>query len=267
VVTQLPSRIISIDRNIIQAKNCILALDFDGTVWDTVGESYIIAKRAWEKLRGPLPRDLEKPFRQARWLARATPDFLLMFEIMTTNAEIDWQIFSREEFMQRRNQLSHQTAQDFDKAFYHEREKLRSSEFDLWIQLQQPYVSIVDEIPRLQQQFKEVVITSTKDEESARQLLNTANIKLEILGKNFSRDKQVQLAHLSKTKDVLGNQIILVDDLRENLESVRASGALLALATWGYNTPSEQKQAAADKIHLVKQERLGQQLDALFMSK
>jgi len=250
----------------LQAKDCILAFDFDGTLWDTVGESYIVAQRAWEKMHGPLPRNLEKPFHQARWLARATPDFLLMFEIMLTNADLDWQNFSREEFMKRRDQMSTSSAQDFDKAFYAEREKLRSSEFELWVRLQQPYKSVVEQIPKLKQQFKEVVVTSTKDEKSARRLLLTVGIELDILGKNFNRDKRVQLAHLSTTRQVPGNHIILVDDLRENLESVRVGGALTAFATWGYNTPSEQKQATADGIPSVTQEKLDLQLQKLFMS-
>jgi hypothetical protein len=254
----------------MQTRDCILCLDFDGTVWDTVGESYIVSKRAWEKLRGPFQKDLEKSFRDARWLAKAPPDFLLMLEIMTSNGEMDWQNFSRDEFLDRRKKLSEAKIQEFDKAFYSEREKLRAEEFDLWVRMQKPYPFIIKEIPelqkQLQKQFKEVVITSTKDEESARVLLNTSGIKLDILGKNFNRDKLVQLAHLSKTRNVPGNQIILVDDLRENLEVVRPGGALLAMAVWGYNTPAERKRATTDKISLVEQEKLGSQLKKLFMS-
>jgi phosphoglycolate phosphatase-like HAD superfamily hydrolase len=240
-------------------REVILALDFNGVLWDTAGECYQMAARAYARLYRPLDRDLEEPFRAGRWLARTGGEFLLLLQLPLENPGLDMSTFPKEQFARLVRERA-AAIRAFEPEFYRQRDLARTNEREAWLAMQRPYPEILSEWPALRQAFGEVVLCTTKDQASARELLASAGLELPILGREFAVDKARQMEHLAETRGVPTARILLLDDLLDNLLPVLAVGSRAALATWGYNTPAERQEAARRGIPLI---RAGQVLEGL----
>ncbi|HEY3997772.1 MAG TPA: hypothetical protein VGO93_02825 [Candidatus Xenobia bacterium] len=231
-------------------RDCILALDFDGVVWDSVGESFQVASKAWAKLHGPVPVGAEAGFRAGRWLVRTGHDFYMLMRLLAEDPTQDLAHYDKARFQARLAQRPDR-ADAFDKVFYAVREEERENHPEYWAALQRPFPQFMAAWPALREAFRKVAITTTKDEASVHFLLARVGIEMPVLAKEFSREKDDQVRHLAAEQSVPLNQVILLDDLLDNLATVRRVGARAALATWGYNTPAEHQEALAAGIPLV----------------
>lgn len=240
----------------------LLALDFDGVIWDSVDECYEMARRAYGALYGTIERDFKERFRQARWLARTGHDFYVVLRIMQEQPQLDFRTISKESFLARKDELGAQV-QQFDTEFYRQRAALRDHDLDAWLRLQRPYPEVIETLPRLRRAFDDVVIATTKDELSVHRLLGSVGVELEVCGKGFSTDKARQINHLAESRGLTADQVVFVDDLLDNLLSVRPTGARVALAGWGYNTPAEQQQTRTLGMPVLDLERLELELEAV----
>lgn len=240
-------------------KDVLLALDFDGVIWDSVGECYHTALRTWRRLGHPEIEAPEATFRSGRWLVRTGGDFGLILEIASEDPDRDLTGFPKEEFA-RRAAAEAEVLEAFDRAFYEERDRARSENLDEWLHQQAPYPGFVAEIPALQEEFREIVLCSTKDEASIRELLSTVDLDFPVLGKGFGTDKRDQVRHLMASRDLPADRILFVDDLLPNLDPVSEVGVRIALAGWGYNTPAVREEARQRGIPVI---RLGHVLEDL----
>jgi len=223
-------------------KDFILALDFDGVLWDSAGECFFTARKAWEALEGPLPPISEAAFRRGRWLVRTGAEFGLVLWLLREDPERDLEAFSNARF----EALAHEEGaflRRFEAEFYARRERFRSEDPQAWQALQSPHPIMWAEWPAVSEAFREVVVCTTKNEAAIRALLGGAGLQLPVLAREFSVDKRDQMAFLAATRDFPARQILFVDDLLRNLEPVGEMGIRVALAGWGYNTPAEQARA------------------------
>lgn len=225
-----------------------LALDFDGVVWDSVGECYVTARRTWHALYGELLGESEQAFRSGRWLARVGSDFGLLLQLAQDHHDLS--AFPREQWEALKE--SQPDKSRFEQAFYREREAARTRDFAAWAALQGPYHGFLEELPALRERFGEPAIATTKDAASVHALLDPLGIALTVLGREFSTDKRQQIAHLCQDWQVRPDQVWFVDDLLDNLRPVRETGARVALAAWGYNTPDERAEAASAGIPVLE---------------
>lgn len=223
-------------------KGWLLALDFDGVIWDSVGECYVTATRAWSTLFGPLKGEYEKAFRDARWMARTGHDFYVLLRMIQAEPGRSFLEYPKHDFLRLREEWWDEASR-YEQVFCDTRDQARDADPAAWMALQRPYPGMVEEMPRLQEAFAGVVIATTKDEASARLLLESRGLHLPILGKEFSRDKADQIRHLAKNASLPCERVVFIDDLVENLEPVAATGASTALAKWGYNVPAEHEEA------------------------
>lgn len=235
----------------------ILALDFDGVVWDSVGECYQMARRAYRELLGKEAAECEPAFRSGRWLVRCGGEFLLLLELAFENNDLSG--FSKDEWAQKAAANEARLLQ-FEPVFYRHRQLCRENETQAWLAMQSAYPEFLEELPRLQEAFTELVVCTTKDEASARQLLETVGLKLSIWAKEHGVHKGEQIRDLCQKRGVAATEICFVDDLLDNLEQVEPTGARLFLADWGYNTPAEQAAARARGIPVVSVKGLAAQL-------
>jgi len=226
----------------------ILALDFDGVVWDSVGECYHMARRAYREMFGAEPEECEDGFRQGRWLVRCGGEFLLVLELALEGRDL--RTFSKAEFAHRAAEEA-QRLQAFEPIFYRHRQLCRERETPAWMAMQRAYPEFLAELPSLQAHFAELVVCTTKDEASARQLLETVGLRLSIWAKEHGVHKGEQVRDLCAKRGVEPREICFVDDLLDNLEQVEPTGARLFLADWGYNTPEEQDEARRRGIPVV----------------
>lgn len=222
----------------------ILALDFDGVIWDSVGECFVMARRAYQNLYGLPCADLEAAFRRGRWLVRTGGDFLLILQLAMADPEGDLGEFSPQRFDELRQQHLAE-CQSFVEEFYALRALSRDQHWQEWVSYQQPYPVFLKQLEVLRDQglFQKMVICTTKDAQSARMLLQSAGLELPIYGRESALHKGEQIGKLCQEYGVKPQQIFFLDDLIENLEQVRPTGARCALAAWGYNTRAERERA------------------------
>jgi len=241
-------------------KEHLLALDFDGVLWDSVGECFITARRAWEALGNPWPAVSEAAFRRGRWLVRTGGEFGLVVRLLQEDPQRDLEALSREQFLA---SGSGAFLKSFEEEFYLQRQRAQREEREVWLAAQAPYPAMLEEWPSLRDAFREVVICTTKDEASIRELLETADLKASILAKEFSLDKRDQMGFLAATRGIAPEQILFVDDLLANLDPVSETGVQVALAGWGYNTPAVRAQARARGIPVLQEGHVLEGLRAL----
>ncbi len=225
-----------------------LALDFDGVFWDSVGECYVTAQRAWRELFGAELPECEQGFRSGRWMARVGSDFGKLLSLAARDSQADLGGYSCTDW----EALLFPQGPQFEQVFYRQREQARQSDLAGWAALQGPYPGFLEEFPALHAHFGQPAIATTKDADSVRQLIAPLGLDLLVLGREFSTDKRVQIRHLAADWGVEPSAITFLDDLLDNLRPVQETGARVALAAWGYNTPDEREQARREGIPVLE---------------
>lgn len=246
-------------------KGYILALDFDGVLWDSVGECWLCCTETLKVDFGKAVSSdsaVQDAFHRGRWLVRTGGDFLLVYELAIEDPKRDFDAFTKADFQKLRESESKRVA-EFEKKFYARRELLRENETQRWLDSQKPYPEVVAQFAGLKEAFDEVVLITTKDGPSARKLLESADIELAIWSRETGVDKGEQILDLCKKRNHTPDKILFIDDLLENLEQTRRVGTPGFLAEWGYNNPAEQKAALDEGYKVLKSHDLVGQLAGL----
>lgn len=242
-----------------------LALDFDGVVWDSVGECYEVGWRAWQEMGGPgLPvtPEIEAAFREARPWVRTGQDFYVVLRFLQEGRADELARLTTEDYAAARERWV-EPARVFDRHFYGMRETMRDRDFSTWSSWQRAYPGVPEAIRELRRTVRVIGVTTTKDEGSTRKLLDTVGLDLEILGKEHSRDKTVQIQTMAERHGLPASRILLLDDLLENLEMARRAGAGGAMASWGYNTPEGRAETSRAGYPMVDIARIVPEVTAL----
>lgn len=226
--------------------NAMLALDFDGTLWDSVLECYWVSVKAFQALGWPLPDlpDFEKRFRRGRFFPATGKDFYTIIDWIDKNRQRDpLTITPDEEAALHRQSESDPKSLQFEKVFYQIRSSWSKSDFAGWAAVQQPYPGVLEQVRRLEKRFSKIVIATTKDIDSTRNLLATCGLTFDIIGKEQTTDKMKQIIYLSKNYKKAFDEILFVDDLLYQVKTVKSLGAKVALAGWGYSSDRQKEEA------------------------
>lgn len=242
----------------------VLALDFDGVIWDSAPECYEVGWRVFLKEFG---KDLSgeqqrQRFLMGRPLARTGHDFYLLFYLMATDPDLDLSTYPLESFLSLRNDHA-EDASCFDREFYLLREAYREDDFEVWSSWQGPYPEVITLLDRLEKRFKGVALATTKDQASAHALLQTIHRDWPIWGKEFSTDKGEQILGIAQHYSISPQKITFIDDLLENLDQVAPTGAQGGLAAWGYNTEDLRAQASVQGYPVLDLLEIGPWLEGL----
>ena len=257
---------------VTSAKPSVLALDFDGVIWDTQRECYMTAQEVWYDRFGRWAQCPEQLFLSGRWLARRGEEFALILEIGETMClevapeapklsdhslkpwcKDDWpapmirlslQDYSLPLFMELSRKKS-QTLAESGRQLVEKRIFLREEHTREWMDCQGPFPGVREAISKLAEKFNYLSICTTKDKASALALLRTIDLQLPIISKEYSLDKRQQLQHLAEITQVSPTQIMFVDDVLDNLKSAQELGVRPVLAAWGYNSQASRQEAAA----------------------
>jgi histidinol phosphatase-like enzyme len=123
-----------------------------------------------------------------------------------------------------------------------------------WLAAQAFYPGIADRLRTLLRDGVRIVIITTKEGRFAHMLLEANGVTLpaaHVWGKEKVRPKAELLRFLRQEHAVDYGDLWFVEDRLKTLRAVRQQGDLepvrLFLATWGYNTPAERDEAAADR--------------------
>lgn len=237
----------------------VLALDFDGVIWDSAGECFQTGWRAYQELTGRILSDrvYERGFLRGRPLARTGHDFFILLKLMEDDPERDLAQMTLDEFMKERGTHAEQAAK-FDRIFYLLRAHFRDTEQAQWASWQQPYAELVRVLEKWESRFHGAALATTKDTASAENLMASTGRKWPVFGKEFSEHKADQIHGIAQHFSVETKDILFIDDLLENLEQVAPTGAQTALAEWGYNLIESREEAKAKGHRLVSTSELGE---------
>ncbi|MGE5850074.1 MAG: HAD family hydrolase [Candidatus Methylomirabilota bacterium] len=236
----------------------ILALDFDGVICDTVQE---LLKSTWQVYRqvwgasgdGPPPEVAAtyvrlRPTLEIGWespvLLRAiiegVPEARLVQEFQTV-----WSQRILEAHRLNQTEL----AARFDAA----RDSWIRTDLQGWLAANHLYPGIADRLRAIVQSEVRVFVLTTKEGRFAHLLLEQNGVKLptaHVWGKERARSKADFLRALREEQSVTFGDIWFIEDRLKTLQSIMQAADLetvaLFLATWGYNTPAERKEARAD---------------------
>jgi beta-phosphoglucomutase-like phosphatase (HAD superfamily) len=108
----------------MRSKPRVLALDFDGVIWDSAGECFEVGWRAYKELFGVdmSGQANRQRFLAGRPLARTGHDFFIILRLMESQPDLDLLGFHLPEFVKLRTQLAVE-ADRFNALFYALRSK------------------------------------------------------------------------------------------------------------------------------------------------
>lgn len=260
------------DNDYKNVKDYLIVLDFDGVIWNSVDECFYVGSNAFSRIEDGLykgdsvhkenSRTIQEQFRRGRYLVRTGDDFYLILKLLNENPSIDFEAYAFEDFLKLRKTYADKM-KEFAQAFYEERRRMQKEERELWLSLQKPYPKIVKQLSQIQETFLGAAICSTKDKKSIELLLSPYNFNGEIVGIEYSRLKNLQVGHLMQKYNISASKIIFIDDIIENLLQVQQTGAICAMASWGYNNLRERRSAASCGFNLLQEDNLTEQLMAI----
>ena len=215
-----------------------LFLDFDGVLFDTVLESYLLARYAFRGIE-PQEKVDEKEyniFHSARYLITNSWHYYYIFKLINDENYSDMEDFAKKYYSYINNR-DEEADLKFDKLFQEKRKDLINNHFEFWNKLDKPY-HFFEEIKNIAKDFN-ILIVSTKNEEAIlRHCLDYGlNIKEEnITGKTKLKSYSSKKAFLeyyinaNKTENSL-----FIDDSKTTIEKCSDIPNLTALcANWGY---------------------------------
>ena len=250
----------------VKSFNPILVFDFDGVIVNGIDEYWFSSRAACLYLlrdsgnTASLPHSIPKSFKKLRpWIHEGWEMVLLAAEILRPNSSLILQSqkltsadysFLREEALKfwEWNPLELQNALERSRksAIKHDKRS--------WLNLHQPFPHVVKRINQLADERIPWAVLTTKGAEFTKELLQSLDLKPDLLFGHESGSKSKVLKQLIENNySILG----FVEDRLETLETIINTPELSSipcyLASWGYLKPSDQE-TKNQEIHLLKPE-------------
>lgn len=234
----------------------MLALDFDGVIFDSAREAFGVALRAFADLepgarfaelandpRSEAHPELYELFVAGMPLGNRAEDY----GVILSAGQADAPLATQRAYDAYRDQLAPGWLEAFHARFYEVRAAWSARDPDAWLALMTPYPTILDLVRRRAGDV-ELAIATAKDGASVAALLECYGVAdlfpaERILDKDTGVSKQAHLRILSERLACPFPELTFVDDKVNHLESVAPLGVRCGLAAWGYNGPREQQRA------------------------
>ena len=240
--------------------NRAIFLDFDGVLFDTVCEAYVVSLMALGfSARIPdvnFNTDRFRKFCGCRHLIGPAWNYYYLMQAIDSKVlrsnrgiEIEYQKLLKE---QKNNEHC-----SFEKKFFRARNSLRGADHGGWLSLIRPY-KIVSKIRRyLESNGEKFFLVTTRDSESVKDLLMFYH--LEFLECNIFANNEFA-THNSKSKviqDLICNKhiekSIFIDDFESHLVACKGmKSMLLLLARWGYVVPEKRGDNSLDILKEIE---------------
>jgi phosphoglycolate phosphatase-like HAD superfamily hydrolase len=241
-----------------------LVLDFDGVIFNSAPEAYLVARRTYAGLGSavsaatwlPPPREpfetsrdevladpLYRRFMELIPLGNRAEDYGVMLSVLERGVAVDDQVRYDEE----RASVPTEYLDAFHARFYEARTRFQEEHPQRWRALQRPYPEFVALLRRRASEVA-LAIATAKDRRSVRLLLEDHGLgdlfpDERVMDKETGRSKAAHLQHLHGEIGIPFPGITFVDDKVNHLDAVANLGVRCALAGWGYNGPREHELA------------------------
>lgn len=210
-------------------------LDFDGVLFDTAYEAYIVSCLAYQEVTGsPIEIDYYQ-FLEYRYLVGPAWNYKYIIDFLSNSASV-----------QPKESIANAVHEDysvFEKVFFATRNRLKEADFSNWIALNKPY-DFFFYMKKLSLVIENAYVVSTKDKESIVDILSFNGFPIsheKIFGANDFNEYKTKgnliLSELFPEDD----GIVFIDDMKKHLESLSncATACLKIQPSWGYIDPRD----------------------------
>ena len=215
-------------------------LDFDGVLFDSVKEAYLLSRCAYNGIgvKTEIDNTEYNKFRKYRYLITKSWHFYYIFKLILNNTPDDK---FETEYKKCMNNINYSAVEEFDKKYVKVREDLMKSDFEFWDNLDTPF-DFFFKIRELSEDnnYKFIILTNKKRLPVQNKLnkfsLNAELFSNEDLSKYSSKGDFIQ-------KYMVDNNIkkcYFVDDSMDNLNTcLKYNNIKSLLANWGYIAPNQ----------------------------
>lgn len=233
-----------------------LFLDFDGVLFDTLKEAYLLCRYVFYKIdvRLPIEPDKYARFYKFKYLVNNSWQYYYLMKCLSKDLSDNKLIKEYNNYLLDRDLVSEKI---FDKDYYAIRETLKTTMQDFWISLEEPFEFFFNVKTLFEKRKFDVVIVSRKDFSSIKFRLNQYG--LEINDNNIYGKEQLE-SYSTKgqfLKEYINNnsisRAIFVDDNSKNLLSCQNIVNLKCfLAGWGNIGILEKGLSSSEIINEIK---------------
>lgn len=233
-----------------------LFLDFDGVLFDTLKEAYLLCRYIFYKIdvRLPIEPDKYARFYKFKYLVNNSWQYYYLMKCLSNDFLDNKLIKEYNNYLLNRDVNSEKI---FDKDYYAVRETLKNTMQDFWISLEEPFEFFFDVKTLFEKRKFDVVIVSRKDFSSIKFRLNQYGLSISdknIYGKE-QLEKYQQKGEFLKEYMLKNNvnRAFFVDDNSKNLLSCQNILNLKCfLAGWGNIGISEKGLTSSEIIKEIK---------------
>jgi len=235
--------------------NKLLFLDFDGVLFDTIKEVYLVNRYVYKGVDflEPVKEDEFKRFSKYKFLAYNIWMFYYYNPILFKNTKEEEILEKYYQCLQNRNLKAEE---EFCIELLNAREKLSKNHYDFWKNLEIPY-DFFFEIKKLYEKNNiDIVVASKKNKNSILERFETYGFNLasdkvfarEFL-KNYPSKYDFMLDYMEKNNKT---NAIFVDDNMNNLKNITSPKIKPILALWGNNAPGDKGLDQKETVEEIK---------------
>lgn len=227
-----------------------IVLDFDGVLFDTAYEAYVVSCLAYQEVCGTSIEIEYSQFLEYRYLVGPAWNYKYVIDFLSHR--------SLENPKKLINNAEKEDFFTFENAFFSTRERLKKDNFFDWVALNKPF-DFFFYMKKNLSIFENVYIVSTKDKESILDILYFNGFCISqdrVFGANdFNEYKTKGNLILSKV-DNANDGIIFIDDMKKHLDSLLSidSICLKIQPSWGYIDTKDVKnvKSLAETVRLLE---------------
>jgi phosphoglycolate phosphatase-like HAD superfamily hydrolase len=240
-----------------------LVLDFDGVIFDSAPEAFLVARQTYAELGPAVPTGEQLPapdlsgasresvladplyrrFVGLMPLGNRAEDYAVMLSVLQRTAPVD----DQSDYDREKAKIPAGFQEAFHARFYEVRTALQEQSPQRWRALQGPYPELVALLQRRASGVA-LAIATAKDRASVRRLLAEHGLgdlfpDERLMDKETGRSKTAHLQHLQAVLGMPFTELTFVDDKVNHLDAVSPLGVRCVLAAWGYNGTREHQLA------------------------
>ena len=230
-------------------------LDFDGVLFDSVKEAYLLARCAYKgiNVKSKIDNTEYKKFYKYRYLISKSWQFYYIFKLILNNVPDN---YFEKEYNSYIANIENNAVTEFDKKYVKSRENLIKSDFVFWDNLDTPF-DFFFKIKELSQdkKYKFIILTNKKKLPVKNKLekfsLNVELFANEDLSKYASKGAFIQ----KYMQDNNIEKCFFVDDSMDNINScLEYNNIKSLLANWGYVNPKHTGYSSDEILNIIKTE-------------
>ncbi len=229
-----------------------LFLDFDGVLFDTLKEAYLLCRYSFYGTAVEVPVDEEeyKLFYKYKFLVYNSWQYYYLMKSLNSKNPVQ----TYKEYL---NNRDIESEQEFDRKYYEKRIEMKRDSFEFWNGLEEPFEFFFEVKSIFEKGRIDVVIVSKKDFDSIKMRLNQYGLSLAD-DKIFAKEQLMKYHEKSDFIDeyMLNSGVeraIFVDDNSHNLRPCKdIEGLKCLLAGWGNIAVGETGLSCAQIINEVK---------------